>query len=351
MDAVDSKLESAALDRIKVLLENKADRSDLKLLTNCLSGKAEKVDLDFVTASVSNMRLDSEQRLLDLEKKLDLYKSDLENFEELVNIVDKKAESRDLERLVQLVSKKSDFDHVSNSLTKLRGELSEDINYLRDELHQFKRYVGEEMGEKHGKSKGFYDRVSDDIHRLSEQVKTILQERRHDLEETTNMAKTISNNAKKELQLTTDTLAEDIERLRRELEEILAKKVDKKEFSHTKAKLQSFIEGKADIAEIQNTIDSWQSDINLRFKENKEEIKSLLKEQENEVYNILNKKANLSDLTTGLSSKVDMNLLNSLLHKKADFQDFDALKQKFSKMIQTVDDTVPAKGKPLFKIN
>lgn len=343
MDAVDNKLEAAALDRIKLLLENKVDRSDFNLVANSLSNKAEKADVEFANASLSNMRLDNEHRLLDLEKKIELYRSDLEHFEELVNNVDKKADSRDVERLVQLVSKKSDFDHVSNSLNKLRNELSEDIKYVRDEVHQFKRQVGEEIGEKQGKSKSFYERVNDDIHRLSDQVKSILQERRHDLEETTNMAKTISNNAKKELQLTTDTLAEDIERLRRELEEILSKKVDKKEFSHTKSKLQSLIEGKADIAEIQNTIDSWQSDINLRFKENKEEIKSILKEQENELYDIMNKKANLSDLTGALSTKVDMNVLNSLLHKKADFQDFDSLRQKFNKMIQTVDDTVPAK--------
>ncbi len=328
-------MELISLERIKSLLENKADRNELSLVSNSLSKKAEKADVDFISASLSNLRLDNEHRLLDLEKKLELYRSDLESFEDHFNNFDKKADARDLDRLMQLVSKKSDFEHVNSSLTKLRNELNEDINYVRDEIQQFKKHIGEEIGERNGKSKGVVEKLSDTVQSLSEQMRTIVQERRHDLEETTSIAKTISNNAKKELQLTTDALTEDIGRFKRDVEELLAKKLDKKEWSQAKSKLQAVVENKVDLAEVQNTVDIWQNELNLRLSENREEIKGLIKENEKDIFNSLLKKANLSDLANKLE------VMQSLLNKKVDIQELESLKQKVTKLIEG---TISTKG-------
>lgn len=343
MDVVDSKLESAALDRIKHLIENKADKSEVNLLSATLSTKAEKADVEFMSASLSNLRLDNEHRILDLEKKLNLYKSDLDGFENYLGNIERKAEGKDLERLTQLVAKKIDADHVNNTLNKLRNELGEDINYIRDELHQFKRTTNEEIGERHGKSKGFLDKMNDDVHRLSEQVKQMLHERRHDLEETTNMAKTISNNAKKELQLTTDSLAEDLQRIRREVEEGLSKKIDKKEWSNSKSKLAAQLEAKADLMEVQNVIDTWQNDLNIKFKEHREEFKNMIRDHENELYNVVSKKANVSDVNSALNGKIDTVVANGLLNEKVDLHDFDVLRQKITKIAQVVEESVQVK--------
>ena len=225
------------------MLDNKVDKSDFGLATATLANKAEKADIDLLSASLSNFRVSSEDTIQDLKRITDTFKADLEDIEKFLNNnLNSKADTSEVDRLLQMMNKKSDSEHLNGSVLKIRNDLNEDIRGLRDELHQFKRHIGEEVGERHGRTKGQQDKLSEEVHRLSDQLKTILQERRNDLEETTNVVKTISNNTRREIQLTTDQLTDDIIGIRKELDENLHKKLDKKEWTQAKTKLISQIE-------------------------------------------------------------------------------------------------------------
>lgn len=330
------------MDRINQLLESKVDKNELNLVAASLQNKAEKTDFDFLSASLSNVRLDNEHRLLDLEKKIDTFRTDLDSFDEFLNThLDKKADSKDLDRLTQLLGKKADIDHLG----KIRSDLGEDIKYVRDDLHQFKRLMNDELSEKQGKTKGSYEKLSDEVYRLSDQIKLLTQDRKADADDASNLFKTFSNSSKKELQLTVERFSEDLDRIRREIDDGLAKKLDKKEWTQAKTKLVADIDAKADLKEVQVVIDKCQNEMDLQFKEYKDQFKGLVRDHEDEIYNLLSKKANLSDLNAALVNKADMSIFHSVANQKVDAEDFEALRRKIEKLAQNVENSVPANGK------
>lgn len=171
-------------------------------------------------------------------------------------------------------------------------------------------------------------------------MKQFSEERRSDIEETAKFVKTVSSNLKKEVEKDLLRLIEDFDVLRKSLEDNSLKKLDKKEFNDYKTKIVLQLDEKVDLLEVQNALNASQSDISARFIEYKDEIKTLIRNHENEIFNLLNKKANLNDVNVALNSKADNSIIQNILNSKIGAGDFENIAKTIDKILKEIDEKV-----------
>lgn len=234
---------------------------------------------------------------------------------------------------------------MNSTLLKTRNEFSEEIGEVRNELVHLNRKQEEAFNEKFTKTDHFYQTINDDIYKVNQQIQNILEERRSDIEETAKFVKNISVTTKKEIQITTDRLSEEIEDLKKTSEELIQRKLEKKDFLESRQKLVGQIEAKVDLTEVQNALNTTQNDLATKFIEYKDEVKSMVHSHEHELFSMMNKKVNLSDFNSAINQKVDANVMNGLLSQKASIHELEDLGRKIEHQLRNSDDRVSYKGK------
>ena len=105
------------------------------------------------------------------------------------------------------------------------------------------------------------------------------------------------------------------------------------------------LELKTDLSEVQNALNACQADISNRFLEYKEDVKAMVRSHENEIFNLLSKKANLADVHKAMKSKLSQEDLASILQKKAGMNRVVELEQKIAQAVEFVDKKVNLRGK------
>ena len=80
-----------------------------------------------------------------------------------------------------------------------------------------------------------------------------------------------------------------------------------------------------------------QADISNRFLEYKEQVKNTISSHENEIFNLLSKKANLTDIHKALKNKINSEDLTRLIQKKAGVTDIVELEQRINKAVAFID--------------
>mmetsp|Transcript_8301 Transcript_8301/g.7383 ORF Transcript_8301/g.7383 Transcript_8301/m.7383 type:complete len:125 (+) Transcript_8301:220-594(+) len=124
MNTLDNKVDNTTLDKVTEIIDNKVDRSDFEYIVNSINNKADRTELDHFSNAVNKSRTENDHSVLNLEKKLDHIKNELENQRQSFNtMIDKKADVRDIERVIQLASKKTDIDIINNALVETKSEI------------------------------------------------------------------------------------------------------------------------------------------------------------------------------------------------------------------------------------
>jgi len=333
------------LDRINQLLESKADRNELIILTSSIGNKADKGDLEYFASSLSNVKVECEHRLQSLDKKMESFRGELESTRQFLNSsVSKKVEAKDLERLAQLVNKKIDVDFVEDSLLQMRREVAEQLEDIKGELIEYKRNVDTNVTERVERSEGFFEKTTEEVYRLSDQLKSVLEMTRNDREQTMNFTKEISGTIKKEINQAADKFADDVQTLRKDIGELHSKKLDKKEWNEAKSKILAQLDGKVDLLEVQDALNTCQADLSSRFIEYKEEIKNLIRNHDGDIYSLLSKKANISDINSILANKADSNTVNAVLSQKVDSQEIDEIRRKVDIVMKSNNEKASSRG-------
>lgn len=341
MNALDSKVDYGALEKIQKQLDDKIERADYNYLASTLATKAERSDIEFLANAFEGLKAESDQNLNEFDKRFELLNHQVDTaVENLQSQLTKKADLKELDRVVGVLSKKADLDAVENTLNQIRQETAQQLDEAREELVTMKRQVEEAGDERDRKIEGFYDKLSEEIYRVNDQMTGILEDRRKDMEETGQLVKQMAANLKKETQSQSNKIDEELGNFKKILEEGLSKKLDKKEFLETKAKILSELDGKVDVAEVQKALNQCQEDISNQFAEYKEDVSALIQEHENEMLKSISKKANSADVASALSAKADTALVQQILDKKVGDEDFDALRKDIENALVEVEQKV-----------
>jgi len=335
VQALDCKAEVRTIEKLTDIIDNKLDRQELPLILSKVeeSSKFTRSELEALEKGFLNHIAESEQKEI---KRYELFRQEFDMFkEQLQASISKRPELRDLEKLTNLINNKLDFDQMNETLTSMKNEIYEDLVILKNEINLQRTYIDESMNERFHKSEQQKD---EELTRITERLKILMEDRQNDIEETAKFVKQLTANTRKDLEKDLIKLLEDFENLRRNMEELLNKKLEKKEFVEFRAKFGNELEQKVDLSEVQNALNSSQSDISSRFIEFKEEIKTIFRGHENEIFGLMNKKANISDVNSALTTKADNNLVQNLINQKLNIGEFEDIRKLVERMAREIDE-------------
>ena len=302
IQALDSKAEVRTIEKLTDIIDNKLDRQELPLIFSKIDEvtKFTRGELENLEKSILNQRSEFDQKDI---KKYESFRQELDTFKDQLQIsIAKRPELRDIEKITNIINNKLDFEQMNETLTGMKNEIYEDLVILKNEINMQRTYIDESMNERFHKNEQQRD---EELARVTERLKLLMEDRQNDIEETAKFVKQLTSNTRKDLEKDLIKLLEDFESLRKTLEELLNKKLDKKEFVDFRGKWSNELDQKVDLSEVQNALNASQSDISSRFIEFKEEIKTVIRGHENEIFGLMNKKANISDVNSALSTKAD----------------------------------------------
>ena len=335
IQALDGKAEVRTIEKLTDIIDNKVDRQEITLLINKMEENAKimQKDMESLEKDIRAQKIESEQRE---NKRSDVFRQELELFKEQVQTaINKKPESRDLDKLTNLVNNKLDLEQMGETLTSMKNEIYEDLVILKNEINMQRTYIDESLNERFHKTEQQRD---EEITRITERLKILMEDRQNDIEETAKFVKQLTANTRKDMEKDLIKLLEDFENMRKTMEELLSKKLDKKELIEFRGKVSKDLEQKVDLSEVQAALNSSQSDISSRFIEFKEEIKTVIRGHENEIFGLMNKKANVSDVNSALSTKADSNLVQSLINQKLNISEYDEIRKLVERIGKDVDE-------------
>ena len=126
-----------------------------------------------------------------------------------------------------------------------------------------------------------------DVTALSNQLKSLQEERRRDVEETAEFINQLVTQGKLDQQKDTSRIKDEIERLRQDV----SLRVNTNELLETKEVLSGQLDSKVELEEVQSALNECQTDIVKQLDEFKEEIQSELQRVQDDTYKAIDMKA------------------------------------------------------------
>ena len=113
---------------------------------------------------MTNLRVDHERGTGSFDKRLEATRVELESTKQLLSSsLNKKADSKDLDRFFQLLNKKGDIEFTEESILQMRGEVANELEHLKRDLTDFKRMADSNLNERLERSEGYYSKISEDV--------------------------------------------------------------------------------------------------------------------------------------------------------------------------------------------
>ncbi|CAG9313179.1 unnamed protein product [Blepharisma stoltei] len=313
---VDTKADISNFDLLAREVELKGDRAEItKYITYELSKKAEKTDIDGVLGSLNSSKKDTEsktsQKFLEVEQYLSNLKVEYDKMQASISAaLARKSDVRDFEKLSQLVGKKSDSENVGAALGSLKAEVLDLINGLQSQLKYESRRIEEYFTDKTEKLGMNGKILEEEIGKVKAISQTSSSQGKADLDESMKYVQNVLASIKNE---DIKVLRHEIAAVQRDVEELHARKSDK-------AETLKYLESKADIKQLQESLDKLYKESIREIRDNKDEVTNLILRKERDLAASIDKKASLGDVNSFVYEKSE-NLL-----QKIKSEDLESLK-------------------------
>jgi hypothetical protein len=338
--ALEAKADKVHLHNLQVSLDIKADRVLLDNLTGELKHKADKADLERVLRTeVAKLERSYELRgesgegldhrwasvAVEIDNFMTSVKGDIEMLEKLTKAeLLKKADSRELDRLTQLLAHKADSEHLDVLGIQLRKEMrqssAEDskksaLKLVRDTTETLQR------------SEDKFQKFEDEMKVVRERIKRDAQRAKSEIDESFKLISQHQAAAKNDTATELTRLRTDQDRLAKQVRELKA--------AEAKKSLEKKLQGKADVTEVSEALGRVQKDTAENLSELKAEFKRVIALSEKEIVAVLERKANTGEVKEWLASKADIESLEQALASPQRLA-IDALvtKLEFSKYVE-----------------
>lgn len=338
-----AKTDSAAIEELKRQLQTKTDRSELISVVAALEAKAEKREVEKIAKELSDSNWHTLKEVTEMKSKQSGFEEDLLKVtEDIQFILIKKADTNEVDRIFNEFSRKSssndklDNDKLENILENITNEFASDFQALKDEIASYRRKVDDAVAEVDRKADNTNDRLSGLFMSLNDQMKTLLEEKRKEFESMSNLVKGVKSSSKKDIAAIREEVAEATERIKEQVAELTRSKVEKQDLMLVREKLSEQLENKVDLSEVQNAINTCQQDTSSRFLELKDQMGRAIEELELQMFDILKKKANSSEVSAMFTTKADDDIVRELVAKKTNYDEFAELKRAVENLIQDV---------------
>ena len=153
-------------------------KDDLFTIHEDLKKKVDRTHFEMAMDSLNRQKSENQKFRADFESIIELLKTDLENIRQSTSAsLNKKIDTDELDRILQILNRKPDIDQVNSSLIKLRDEVSEEINAAReDTLSQMKGFETEAL-RKGAQAESLYEDITQEVREINSQIRKALDEK------------------------------------------------------------------------------------------------------------------------------------------------------------------------------
>lgn len=178
------------------------DKEQFQSMSLELKSKLDKADIDIVMDTFLKQKTDMSKMKTDIEGIFELLKNDLESIRQSTfESLNKKIDNEEIDRILQILNRKTDVDQVNSSLVKLRDEVSEEIGLSKDDILVQMREIEGDFLKKGHQTNTLYEEISNEVSELNSQIRKVLDERneRQQVEEANEYTKKIGEALQEEL--------------------------------------------------------------------------------------------------------------------------------------------------------
>ena len=255
----------------------------------------------------------------------------------MIGSINKKADYHLLDQIKDQLHKKVDVDYMNSVVGKVKAESQTQISQIQSDFNYQRKGRDDKVDEKVTKAEMNADRALDEIFFIRDQLKQIQEDRKKDVEETADFIKQIINQGKQEQQKDLQMTISDFERLRREM----ADKCNVTELFDFKQKMQSSLDKKVDLKEVQEALNQCQKEITTQLGDFKRNLKSDVGQVENDLNKMIERKANVLDVQDALSQKADLVIVENCVPR----EEFQEIIDKSERMSEELLTKVDSRGK------
>lgn len=353
--AVGGKADKVDIQNLQLSTDLKADRVLIENLANELRHKPDKADLErLLKAEVTKLERarvptsESTEGLdhrwasvaVEIDQFMSTVRSDLDRIDKLTKAeLVKKADSRELDRLTQMLSRKADAEALDALSLQIRGEIR---HANTEEVRKSSAKLVREQTETLQRSEEKFQKVEDDFKVVRDRIKRDSQRTKVEIDEAVKVINQHQTAVKNDFATEFARLKGEIDRVSKQVKEIKS--------ADSKKALDKKLQSKADVTVVTEALFTVQKDTAENLSELKAEFKRLLTISEKEIASLLARKANASDVREWLASKADTEALHQALEKhqpaKLDPRDLVA-RAEFLRHVETTGKTIADLSKEL----
>ena len=252
----------------------------------------------------------NDQRISEILNKNEHNRTEIEDLRSLMmTSVAKKAELKDLEKLQSVLARRqTEIEASAGQLNSLRSDTYNDLSRLRDEILQQKQFMSEQLQSTILKSSHLSEKLTEELYILSEQLRQVDDERRADSEDIRKIVSRLTN-IKKDQTTKLQNVYEEMDFVKKFIDEVPTRYSLRKEVSELKARVQS----QAEDMKSGYQHNAQQGEMSVKIATLREEVRSEMKVLQVEMQNQVSKK--LLEVQGWMSSKADSQV-NDLVRLK-----------------------------------
>ena len=276
---------SESLKDLYSQLSMKPDKSEVsKYIFQESSKKIDKLEIESALSAYQSSQRDSESRLTSYISTIESFstnlKSKIEDLQStLVSSLSKKADIREIEKILHVSSKKVDIDLVSN----LQTDLKEQSQSFRYECLN----IQEAFAERHSKLEQGLRNVQGELAKINENIRTVSENSRTSLEEG---VKSVHNY--------TGSKFEEVKIMRQELERVFREFNEVKHLALDKSEIKKGLESKIDSRDLREFLDKTLRDVNRQLQITADDLRELVFRKEKELVLLIDKKPNVHEINS-----------------------------------------------------
>jgi DNA repair exonuclease SbcCD ATPase subunit len=334
MTTLETKAEQAWVEQLAYQVEDKVDRADLhSQLMPELSQKLDRKDYEALQDLVLGTKKDLDRQLsatvIELQSYIGNVKGEVDHFKgTLTGALSKKAENKELDKMLSLINKKADLESTREMLQQSKGEVVDAISSFKGDFKTDRSRLEGFVIEKAKETENTARKVEDELIRLREQLIGVVEDRRKDIEDQSRLVKTLNSSLKAEIKTAFMNSREELDRLAGQVSDAQSRKVDRGELIELKSSLISGLDSKADLSELEQSLGNFSADLANTLQELKEEQRGKVSRVEADLFKQIDRKVNISDFNVALNEKADSSYVSRLMTNRVSADEVTALRRE-----------------------
>ena len=340
-----SKADVKDLEKIDLTLNTKADRSELIQMTQLINSKAEYKDCDSLQESIINLRSEFTKKLndfdIDIDKLIESIKIEFDNLKNITAQIDRnKVENKEIENLHNILVKKADQENLILLSTQMKNDMKDTLQLLKEEVLNNKTLIDRTVQDKDIQNDFRLNKLKEDFDNKLNCVNNDIESILNQIPEITLKVKNLMNIQGKEFINDYNKLRDEIIKFSQDIEDLFNTKADKKDFDYLQNKVFNDLDSKVSLSHLDNLYKTLTRELNDKSEDSRQVLNKTLKLFENDVYKIIDKKANQFDIQNALVAKADLGSTNLAIQNKASIAEVEKIKTCLDKVCKEIGNKI-----------